>query len=67
MLILGVASVGVFIEKGHWKNLMQKILFLIVLALPIGLTFFSKTPSGASLRTCADLSLKNVAYKFKAQ
>lgn len=45
MLILGVASVGVFIEKGHWKNLMQKILFLIVLALPIGLTFFSKTLS----------------------
>lgn len=41
MLILGIASVGVFIEKGHWKNLIQKILFLIVLALPIGLTFFS--------------------------
>lgn len=40
MLILGIASVGVFIEKGHWKNLIQKILFLIVLALPIGLTFF---------------------------
>ncbi len=39
MLILGVASVGVFIEKGRWKNLIQKILFVIVLALPIGLTF----------------------------
>jgi predicted membrane metal-binding protein len=41
MLILGIASVGVFIEKGHWKNLIQKTLFLIVLALPIGLAFFS--------------------------
>jgi hypothetical protein len=42
MLILGIASVGVFIEKGHWKNLIQKLLFLLVLALPIGLTFFGK-------------------------
>lgn len=40
MLILGTASVGVFIEKGRWKNLLQSLLFLLVLALPIGLTFF---------------------------
>lgn len=39
MLILGTTSVGVFIEKGHWKNLIQKILFFLVLALPIGLSF----------------------------
>lgn len=45
MLILGIASVGVFIEKGHWKNLIQKTLFLIVLALPIGLSFFSNNIS----------------------
>jgi hypothetical protein len=44
MLILGTASVGVFIEKGHWKNLIQKILFLLVLALPIGLTFWGNNP-----------------------
>lgn len=44
MLILGVASIGVFIEKGHWKNLIQKILFLLVLALPIGLTFWGDNP-----------------------
>jgi hypothetical protein len=43
MLILGITSVGVFIEKGHWKNLIQKTLFLLVLALPIGLTFFSQS------------------------
>lgn len=42
MLILGIASIGVFIEKGHWKNFIQNILFLVVFALPIGLTFFSK-------------------------
>ena len=41
MLILGTASVGVFIEKGKWKNLIQKILFILVVALPIVLTFFN--------------------------
>lgn len=45
MLILGAASVGVFIEKGKWKNLIQKILFILVVALPIGLTFFSNSIS----------------------
>ncbi len=45
MLILGVASLGVFIEKGHWKKIVQKILFLIVLALPIGLSFFNNSIS----------------------
>jgi len=39
MLVLGIASVGVFVEKGKWKNIIQKVLFLLVLALPIGLTF----------------------------
>ncbi|MFY7845414.1 ion channel [Chryseobacterium gambrini] len=39
MLILGMASVGVFIEKGRWKNILQKVLFFLVVALPIGLTF----------------------------
>jgi hypothetical protein len=42
MLILGTASVGVFIEKGKWKNIIQKILFLLVVFLPIGLTFFGE-------------------------
>lgn len=44
MVILGVASVGVFIEKGLLKNIIQKILFLLVLLLPIGLTFWGKIP-----------------------
>lgn len=45
MLVLGIASVGVFIEKGRWKNIIQKILFLIVLALLIGLTFWGSNPN----------------------
>jgi hypothetical protein len=39
MLILGVASVGVFAEKELWKNWVKNILFSIVVALPIGLPF----------------------------
>jgi hypothetical protein len=45
MLILGVASVGVFIEKGRWKILIQHILFLSVVMLPLGLTFFGDNVS----------------------
>lgn len=41
MLILGVASVGVFLGKGRLKNLIQKILFFIVAAMPLIYTFLS--------------------------
>lgn len=44
MVILGIASVGVFIEKGHLKNTIQILLFLLVVALPIGLTFWGNHP-----------------------
>lgn len=44
MVILGIASVGVFIEKGKWKNIIKTILFLLVLALPIGIPFFGNQP-----------------------
>ncbi len=40
MLILGLACIGVFIEKGAWTNISHIILLLIVVALPIGLPFF---------------------------
>jgi hypothetical protein len=43
MLVLGTASMGVFIEKGKIKKLIQKILFILVLGLPLGLTFFSSS------------------------
>jgi len=39
MIILGIASLGVFVQKGKFKNIIQSLLFLLVLALPIGLTF----------------------------
>lgn len=44
MLILGIASVGVFIEKGKWKNIIRNFLFYLVLALPIGIPFFGHLP-----------------------
>lgn len=40
MLILGVASIGVFIKKGKRKKIIKNILFFLVLALPIGSSFF---------------------------
>jgi hypothetical protein len=44
MSILGVASTGIFMEKGKWKSLAQGILFLLVLLLPIGLPFIHDVP-----------------------
>ncbi len=43
MLVLGVASIGLFVEKGMWKNIIRNVLFFIVLALPIGLPFFGNS------------------------
>lgn len=40
MLILGTASLGVFIEKGRLKNIVQIILFVVVLLLPLGITLW---------------------------
>jgi hypothetical protein len=45
MLILGIASIGVFIEKGRWKNIIRNILFACVVALPIGLAVFGNSPN----------------------
>lgn len=44
MVILGIASVGVFIEKGKWKNIIRNILFASVVILPVGLTFLGNLP-----------------------
>ena len=40
MVILGLASVGVFIEKGRIKNIIKNILTVLVIALPVMLPFF---------------------------
>jgi hypothetical protein len=41
MVILGLASVGVFIEKGKLKNVVKNILTIIVIAFPLLLPFFN--------------------------
>ncbi|MBI1193865.1 MAG: two pore domain potassium channel family protein [Bacteroidetes bacterium] len=40
MVLLGLASVGVFIEKGKFKILFKNILTLIVILFPVLLPFF---------------------------
>jgi hypothetical protein len=45
MIVLGIASIGVFIEKGKWKNNIRNVLFVCVVALPIGLALFGNTPN----------------------
>lgn len=44
MFILGLASVGVFIEKGKIKNVIKNILTVLVIVLPILLPFFKGHP-----------------------
>jgi len=43
MLFLGIASIGIFIKKGIWKNSIWNILFILVLCLPISLPFIGET------------------------
>lgn len=42
MLILGLATVGVFSEKGKWKKIIKNILTFLVILLPLLLPFFSQ-------------------------
>lgn len=44
MVILGLASVGVFIKKGKVKNIVKNILTIIVIAFPLLLPFFKGIP-----------------------
>lgn len=41
MLISGIASAGIFIEKGRQKNVIRGILFIVVVAFPVLLPFFA--------------------------
>lgn len=45
MLILGILSIGIFIEKGKWKNRIRTLLFICIVALPIGLAQLGSSPS----------------------
>jgi hypothetical protein len=53
MIILGIASVGVFLEKGKWKNIIRSVLIIVVVAFPLCLPFFSGT---------SFFSLLNITY-----
>ncbi len=44
ILIVGLASVGIFVKEGHWKKIFRNILFVVVLGLPIALPFFGRLP-----------------------
>lgn len=57
MLILGSASIGVFLEKGRHKKRLRNGLFLLVLALPLSLPFL-----GASAIFMQALSLIYVGF-----
>lgn len=43
MLILGIASIGVFTEKSRWKIIIKKIIFITVLALPVLLPIYANS------------------------
>ncbi len=45
MIIVGIASIGVFIEKGRFKKIIKNILFLLVLLLPLSLWFIKNSPA----------------------
>lgn len=45
MLILGVASVGVFVGKGRWKNLIKNLLFALVTAFPLAVPLVQHVPA----------------------
>jgi len=53
MIILGIASVSVFVEKSKWKNTVQNILFILVLCLPLSLPFIGKIPHFMSVLSIA--------------
>jgi len=45
MIILGVASIGVFIEKGKWKNRVKNLLKVAAIAFPLSVPFFGSNSS----------------------
>ncbi len=44
ILVVGMASIGIFVKKGRWKKIIRNILFIVVLVLPIALPFFGRLP-----------------------
>ena len=53
MLILGIASVGVYVETSRWRSTIKNALFLFVLLLPLGLPFIGNIPHFMSIHSLA--------------
>lgn len=49
MIIVGIASVGVFMETGRFKKVIKNCLFLLVLTLPVSLSFIKNSPQLMSI------------------
>lgn len=45
MVIVGIASIGVFIEKGRFKKIIKNTLFLFVFLMPLSLSFIENSPA----------------------
>ena len=60
MLILGVSSAGIFIEKDKWKHIVKAILTIGAVAFPLCVPFFGSNPI---FMTALNLSLA-VFYLF---
>ena len=43
MVVLGIASIGVFIEAGRFKKVIQNILWVVAFLLPVSIPFFGET------------------------
>lgn len=44
MALLGITSVGIFIEKSRQKNIVKNLLLLLTIALPISLPYATEVP-----------------------
>ncbi|MDB5256771.1 MAG: Ion transport 2 domain protein [Chitinophagaceae bacterium] len=53
MLILGISSVGVYVETSPWRSNIKNALFFCVLLLPLGLPFIGKIPHFMSIHSLA--------------
>jgi len=53
MLILGIASIGVFSRQQKWKRGLRNILFALVLAFPLSIPFLNHLPMFMSLLSAA--------------
>jgi Ion channel len=56
MIILGVASSGVFIEKGKWKNIIKNVLSFFAIGFPLCVPFWgSNSMFMLALNSCLAL------------